>query len=255
MKESTSTTSAVTSTATIVTSTVTNESAYTVYKTNQTDLAGYEVVPSFANSNYTLMSVSASWIVTEVNCSGVPPNQEEDAAAMWVGIGDYKTNDLEQIGTGSACIGTRPDYSAWYEFFPAISIYIGTVNAGDVIDARVSYTPSSGGANFTLSLSDQTEGWSKNYSGSGGGTYVADWAVERQGNGISPLANFGVFNFTNCRMTVTDPSGALLSTPIDYHDYVIQATLVSKDYTRTLASVSWLSQRGTAFAVTWENSQ
>ena len=263
---SSSSTSSLSSSTTTTTSTTTgtkvaNETDYTLFNTNDTTRAEYAAVPSFEcgvrychNSNYSLLSVSASWIVPKASCHNVSGTQEE-IASIWVGIEDNgHTNDLEQIGTSTGCLGQTPYYNAWYEFFPAIPIYIQNINAGERIFAQVSFSQSSS-KNYTLTISDKTKGWTKTFIGSGGGNYEADWAVERPGGGVFPLTDFGSMTFTNCTMDVLSPNGMSILAPVLYHDYVIRSNLTNHDYSHILALTSDLTNDGTAFTVTWQNSQ
>lgn len=249
-----------TATSTTAGTKVANETDYTFFNTNDTTRAEYAAVPSFEcgvrychNSNYSLLSVSASWIVPKASCNNVSGTQEQ-IASIWAGIEDNgHTNDLEQIGTSTGCIGQTPYYNAWYEFFPAIPIYIQNINAGERIFAQVSFSQSSS-KNYTLTISDKTKGWTKTFTGSGGRNYEADWAVERPGGGVLPLTDFGSVTFANCTMDVLSPNAMSILVPVLYHDYVIRSNLTNRDY-HLLALTSDLTNDGTSFTVTWQNSQ
>src|ERR1035437_4462946 len=58
--------------------------------------------------------VKASWVVPAIvgNCPST--NQY---SSFWVGIDGYSSNTVEQIGTDSDCVNSKPVYYAWYEFY------------------------------------------------------------------------------------------------------------------------------------------
>lgn len=244
-RSSTTSTSSSTSAST---TTITGGSDYTIFKTSQPDRAGYEVAP---NSGYSLLSLSASWIVPAASCNGVPSGQRQ-YSYMWVGIEDSgHTNDLEQTGTTTNCVGSSPSYFAWIDFYPSTMIIIDkTILPGDLIQAQVYYSlePST----YTLTISDQSQGWTKTLTGSGGNNYQADWVVEDPAG--YPLTNFGSVTFSSCTMTLGH-NGIIIDSPIAYHDYIVEATLVSSDYTRPLASTSNITGDSTSFTITWQSSQ
>jgi hypothetical protein len=231
--------------------TLANGSNYSIFLTNDSSRAGYEAI---IDSNYSLVSINASWVVPFANCNNVSANQQQ-VSSMWIGIEDDRTNELEQIATNTGCIGQTPSYDAEYEFFPELPIYLGQVSAGDLIRASVYYSLST--KNYTLTISDQTEEWTKSATGSGGGDYQADWVVEDpQGpQGYFLLSNFGSVTFFNCTMTVVNSTGRVVLAPIDYHDYLIESNLIGISDSKMLASVSPLSYGGTSFTATWENSE
>ncbi len=75
----------------------------------------------------------------------------------WVGLDGFSNGTVEQDGTFAACLGKNnmtPQYVAWYEMFPAGSVSVFNVKAGDVIDALVRFS----GGKFHLKVSDLTSG-------------------------------------------------------------------------------------------------
>ena len=124
------------------------------------------------------------------------------------------------------------------------------------MSAQVSYTPSSS-YNYTLTITDQTQGWSRTITGSGGGNIEAEWVVEAPANSQGepyPLANFGSVTFSSCSMTVLYNGKATIS-PITNEDNVYPIEMVNGATGDTLAIISNLSSDGTSFVVTWYNSQ
>jgi peptidase A4-like protein len=75
----------------------------------------------------------------------------------WVGLDGFNTNTVEQDGTFATCGGKNnmtPQYVAWYEMFPAGSVSVFNVKAGDVMDAVVRFS----NGKFHLKISDLTSG-------------------------------------------------------------------------------------------------
>lgn len=100
-------------------------------------------------------SISGSWVEPRVTC-----NTTNDLVAPWVGISDNSGSyTIEQTGVVTACTSGRPVLSAWYEMYPALPVYWkDPVSEGDHITASV---VSNGGGSYTLTLTDDTKGWSE----------------------------------------------------------------------------------------------
>ncbi|MFF3110153.1 G1 family glutamic endopeptidase [Kitasatospora sp. NPDC057904] len=99
-------------------------------------------------------SVSGSWTMPAVQC-----NTSNDLFAPWVGIDGYGSQTVEQTGVQVDCSSGAPAYSAWYEMYPAPPQYFNDpVDAGDSFTASV---VNSGGSNYTLTITDTTQGWTE----------------------------------------------------------------------------------------------
>jgi len=99
--------------------------------------------------------VHSTFVVPAITCTGVA----DQWSSNWVGLDGYNDQTVEQDGTDAWCGGashTTPKYEAWYEMFPAGSVNVFAVHAGDIIDASVSYSDSTG--EFTLTVSDLSTG-------------------------------------------------------------------------------------------------
>lgn len=73
-----------------------------------------------------------------VTCPGI----KNQWTSNWVGLDGFNDATVEQTGTFAHCGGpqsTKPVYKAWYEMFPAGSVNVFSVHAGDVIDTTVKY--------------------------------------------------------------------------------------------------------------------
>jgi hypothetical protein len=195
--------------------------------------AGYAAT----GGNYT--SVSSSWVQPAVNCGS-----EDTYSSFWVGIDGDGTSSVEQTGTEADCSGGTASYSSWYEMYPAYPVnYSDDVEPGDSFTGSVS---TDGSGNFTLTLTDNTQGWSEKTNQSS--TTAQDGSAEiiaeaPYSNGVLPLSNFGTVNFTGSTAN-GNPIGS--SSPS-------QINLVS-DGGVTEATTSSLDGSGEDFSVTWESS-
>ncbi len=79
-----------------------------------TNWSGYAVLGS------SFQWAKGSWVVPTANCSGVA---ERSIRGVLGGPGwiQYHSTTVEQTGTDSDCVGTTPNYYAWYEFYPKAS--------------------------------------------------------------------------------------------------------------------------------------
>jgi hypothetical protein len=145
-------------------------------------------------------SVSAAWTEPTVSCAA----GERSSAAFWIGLDGYGTSDLEQIGTAVDCYSGSPSYSAWYEWFPAGGVGIpDTVRPGD----RMSSSVVANGDNFTMTLTDSTQNWSRSFTKTISGVPLssAEVVVEPPtvGTGPLPLADFGSVTFSSATVNGT----------------------------------------------------
>jgi hypothetical protein len=195
--------------------------------------AGYAAT----GGNYT--SVSSNWVQPGVQCGS-----EDTYSSFWVGLDGDGTDSVEQTGTEADCSGGQPQYSAWYEMYPAYPVTYGDdVEPGDSMSASVT---TDGSGNFTLTLTDSTEGWTETqnqYSSSAQDGSAEVIAEAPYSNGVLPLSDFGTVDFTGS----TVDGGALGGSSPDSIDLV-------SDGGTTEAVTSGLDQSGEDFSVTWESS-
>jgi hypothetical protein len=108
---------------------------------------GYVATGSFG-------SISGSWTEPQVTC-----NTSNDLYAPWVGIDGYGSESVEQTGVQTDCSSGSPVYSAWYEMYPAQPVYWNDpVSAGDSFTGSV---VDNGGGDYTVTLTDDTAGWTE----------------------------------------------------------------------------------------------
>jgi len=224
----------------------------TAYSTNW---SGYAVT----GASGSVTSAAGSWTVPTV--TGTSSGQY---AAFWVGIDGANSETVEQTGvlaetTRSGSRGTTTTYYAWYEFYPSESIIqitkansgaAATVKPSDTISASVTYA-SGTTSPFTLSITDQTQGWTFTITGSQSGAIEssAEWIVEApsSNSGVLPLANFGTVAFTGCTAKLGATTGPISSFTYEQINMVTNRGVV-KDTTSSLSS------NGEGFSVTWKSS-
>ncbi|MFE9423985.1 G1 family glutamic endopeptidase [Kitasatospora sp. NPDC006697] len=115
-------------------------------------------------------SISGSWTMPQVTC-----NTGSDLFAPWVGIDGYGSSTVEQTGVQVDCSSGSPVYSPWYEMYPADpQFWSDSVNAGDSFTGSVT---TDGSGSYTLTLTDNTAGWTETTRQSLDGQNVSAEAV------------------------------------------------------------------------------
>jgi hypothetical protein len=193
----------------------------------------------YAATGGTFTSVSSSWVQPAVNCGS-----EDTYSSFWVGIDGDGSSSVEQTGTEADCSGGQAQYSSWYEMYPAYPVnYSDDVEPGDSFTGSVT---TDGQGNFTLTLTDNTQGWTETQNQSS--TTAQDASAEviaeaPYSNGVLPLSDFGTVDFTNSTVN----GSALGGTNPD------QINMVS-DGGATEATTSSLDGSGENFSITWNSS-
>ncbi|MFC0436661.1 G1 family glutamic endopeptidase [Kutzneria buriramensis] len=131
-------------------------------------------------------SVSASWTEPEVTC-----NSSNDLYAPWVGIDGYGSQSVEQTGVATDCSSGSPNYQAWYEMYPDSPVYYNDpVSAGDNFTGTVQRS----GTNYTLTITDNTQGWTEHVTKSYNGANSSAEFILESPTGAYP--NFGTVHFS-----------------------------------------------------------
>jgi len=199
--------------------------------------------------------VHSTFVQPAVTCPGVP-NQW---TSNWVGLDGYNTPTVEQDGTDAHCGGagnTTPKYEAWYELYPANSVNVFAVHAGDIIDTSVSYA----NGEFTLTVSDLSTGKTSTTTAacSTCARASAEWIIERPalcnnaGTScfLTELADFGTATMSGDEAQVAGGKvkgvGGFTNIPIDMVDPVSGGGFISLD---TVGALS-----GKSFTATWDRS-
>jgi hypothetical protein len=196
----------------------------------------------YAASGSTYTSVFASWVEPAVTCS----SPTTSVAGFWVGLDGYKDSRVEQTGTVAECYNGTPEYGAWYEMYPAGSVYYAqVVKPGDVINASVAATSPT---TFVLKIRDVTEGWIRSTTQTAStpparssAEVITEAPCCTSTAALYPLADFGTTSYTKAHV---DGLGLAKSTPTRIN---MEQGSVLKDTTSVLTN-------GMAFTDTWDHS-
>jgi Peptidase A4 family len=179
------------------------------YQAESTNWSGYAVTGNDGAFN----SVSASWTEPTATCD----DNGDEYAAFWVGLDGYNSDSVEQTGTDSDCDGGTPSYYGWYEMYPADPVYFNNpVNPGDSMSASVVF---SGSETYTITLTDNTEGWTQqeteNEAGLDNSSAEVITEAPSSEDGPLPLADFGTVNFSGASangesMSSLDPTQIIM---------------------------------------------
>jgi len=204
-----------------------------ITNSTSTNWSGYAVT----GSRFT--TVSAAWTEPTAKCSGTA------YSSFWVGLDGDTSGTVEQTGTDADCSGSTPRYYAWYEMYPKFPVNLpGTVRPGDKLSASVT---TDGRGNFTLTISDSTQGWTNQTKAKLKRAELASAEVIAEApsgsGGVLPLANFGTVSFANAKA-----NGSLLTSSTPHLDPI---TMVTSSGT-VKAQPSSISNG--AFSVTWKHS-
>ena len=187
----------------------------------------------------TFTSVSGSWIVPQVNTTGLSSD------ATWVGLGGASSSQLIQTGTQALVNNNgQVSYQGWYEMLPANSRKIPLmINPGDSITASIAQQSAN---QWTISLRDVSTG--QNYQTNV--TYAsslssAEWIEEMPvlGRSFIPLDNFGSVQFSNLS-TVKD------GTSLTSAQANAQSIVMVNSNRQALAQPSALGSDGASFTIT-----
>jgi Peptidase A4 family len=225
--------------------------------------AGYVV----SKPTFRFTKVTGDWTVptiTGVSGSTCPDTQKTwDSNSVWIGMDGLSSGTVEQTGTSSDCFYGTIQYYAWYEFYPAGSVFTFYVNPGDAIKATVSYTGTSGGVpHFKTTITDTTTAATKTSPTTGVTGALredAEWIDESPYyDGYLGLTQVGQIKFTSATATNNSVTGSithwgsaniywLLS--VDYNFFITSSTL-----TWAKAQPAATTNSGKDFTVKWLSS-
>ena len=148
----------------------------------------------------TFTSVSSSWTEPTVTCTA-----QQTFSSFWVGLDGDGTQSVEQTGTEADCNNGVATYQGWFELFPNAPVfYNNPVAPGDTMSASV---VANRGTAFTLTLSDQTQGWTQSTDQTSATVQLGSAEIIAEApsgtNGVLPLSNFGTVNFANAMINNT----------------------------------------------------
>jgi hypothetical protein len=193
----------------------------------------------YAATGSRFTSVSAAWTQPAVTCTA-----QNTFSSFWVGLDGDGTQSVEQTGSEADCANGAAAYSGWFEMFPAAPVfYNNPVKPGDAMSASVT---TAGNGTFTLTLTDQTQGWNQVTTQTSATAQLGSAEIIAEapsGATVEPLSNFGTVNFS-----AATANGA----PIGNNANLSELTMVSAGGV-TEATPSALTG-GNAFAITWNSS-
>jgi hypothetical protein len=142
-------------------------------------------------------SVAAHWNEPAATC-----NSSNDLYAPWVGIDGFGSNSVEQTGVATDCSSGSPSYQAWYEMYPDAPVYYNDpVSAGDSFTGSVT---TDGNGSYTLTISDDTQGWTETTPGSFQGANASAEAILESPTAAYP--DFGQVSFSGFTINGQDAS-------------------------------------------------
>jgi len=204
--------------------------------------AGYAVW----GKGVTFHSAVGSWTEPAASC----PSNAVQGASFWVGIDGYLKNSrtVEQIGTDSDCSGGAT-YFAWWEMYPGpVNPIPDPVSPGDSMTADVSAV----GTSFTLTLSDNSQGWSFTTTQSSSvqessAEWIAESPVGCNGCSSGKLADFGSVTFNGLAVTYACSKKCPGGNP------PFKNTQIQMYKGKTLLASTGPEMNGSSFTVTWDS--
>jgi hypothetical protein len=151
-------------------------------------------------SNGAFKSVTANWKEPTGKCGS-----GDTYSSFWVGLDGYSSDSVEQTGSEVDCDGRTAEYYSWYEMYPADPVnFTNTVRAGDSFTGTVTF---SGTNTYTLTLTDNTQGWTKTITKkqSGLARSSAEVITEAPSDefGPLPLTDFGTVTYSSSAVNGT----------------------------------------------------
>jgi hypothetical protein len=214
---------------------------------------GYAVTPNSAGTTYN--HVQAQWVQPAVTCD---PSKSVENAVFWVGLDGWGSNSVEQGGTLANCQNGTAQYETWWEMWPFNGLAtVFAINAGDTIQASVTYTPST--SMFDIEVKDVTSGKTLSevlpcQPGMSGCVRTSAEVISEDPGGGSDvdglfyLPHYNPITYTGA--SVTDASGhtGTLSDPAWQQNQITEIS--SQNVTKQTTSA--LSSGGASFTTMWQ---
>jgi len=198
--------------------------------------------------------VHSTFVEPAITCPGV----KNQWTSNWVGLDGFTDQTVEQDGTFAMCGGaksTTPMYEAWYELFPANSVNVFAVHAGDKMSISVSFAR----GKFTLTVADLTSGKKVTHTAACGtcARSSAEYIIERPALCsssitcfLTELADYHTTTMSDNQAQVAGGKVAGLASfdniPIDMIQPLKAGGFISLD---TVAAL-----KGSAFTATWDRA-
>lgn len=203
--------------------------------------SGYAVTA--ANKTTLLQAISGTWRVPAAQANG------QAAAAQWIGLGGFSSNNLLQIGTIEAVYDNHQVTELFWEKLPDMAHNIIKISSGTIVAASISENGSGVWQLATTVIKPNGDRITKTIQVAGDVSYdrpmeqSAEWINEDPSNkteNLYKLANTGTLSFTN--LSVNNQTLAALG--LNRHPLA-----VTSQANRLLLSPSFLKSHGTAFSV------
>jgi peptidase A4-like protein len=228
----------------------TTAAAATVTNYTSRNWAGYFTTNAGHTTDF--QGVHARWVQPRVTC----PASGEAWMVAWVGMDGWWNDIVEQGGSSAYCFNGTAQYALWWEMWPHNLIQTANpINAGDTIDATVTYA--AGAGTFSIVVRDVTNGQTLTqsqpcYSDMSGcprvnAEVVTETPVRSDGS-VFTLPGYGTLSYSSISATDTSGhTGPLTDSrwSLGRVNQVDPATGVTKQTT------SATGQSGTSFATTW----
>jgi Peptidase A4 family len=211
--------------------------------------SGYAAV---ASQKFTF--VHSTFTQPKITCPGV----KDQVTSNWVGLDGLTDQTVEQDGTFAQCGGAKnktPQYEAWYELFPANSVNVFAVHAGDKMSVSVSFA----NGKFTLTVADLTSGKKATHTASCSTCErtSAEYIIERPAFCTSStkcfLTELADFHKTTMSTNQAQTAGGSVSPLSSFDNIPIYMIQPLKAGFTSLATVGPLSG-SSAFTATWDRS-
>ncbi|MFI5226483.1 MAG: G1 family glutamic endopeptidase, partial [Candidatus Limnocylindrales bacterium] len=214
-----------------------------------TNWSGYAATPDTAR----VTCIESSWTQPTVTCS----KSGHSAISVWVGIGGFDQDALEQVGSEVDCDNGKASHFLWHESLPRERFEQRLdllVRAGDHLRVRVRAISSTryelAIANVTRSTSFTVVDTNTRIKATSG-----EWILEAPTGGcpsackILPMPNFHKFTFKTTWVTVGGVRQPLDGTSFTH----VRVRMVTKSGT-IRSQVTSTAGDGSSFVVTWRRS-
>lgn len=227
-----------------------------IFEVRDSYTAGYGAT----GPNYSVTSVSGSWIQPELKCG----KNNVSAVGFSVQIDGFNGKDIEIVGTGGGCEDGIATYIAFYSFYPTTGVQFFknlVISPGDRIFASVKYSTSTGF--FLAHLTDLSTGISSTAKSTviGAQRNSVEAGVISVSNSTGQcclaLTKFSKPSFGMDKTQISATCYATISgldQPIGSFDTAIELVMTNVNGTVVRAQPSALSRDNSSFTITWKSA-
>lgn len=198
--------------------------------------------------------VHSTFVQPAITCPGV----KNQWTSNWVGLDGFTDQTVEQDGTFAMCGGSNsktPQYEAWYELFPANSVNVFAIKAGDKMSISVTFAS----GKFTLTVADLTSGKKVTHSAACSQCQrsSAEYIIERPALCSSStncfLTELADYHKTTMSTNQAQVAGGKVSGLTSFDNIPIDMIQPLKAGFESLDTVSALT-KASAFTATWDRA-